>query len=546
MPRHSTFGRIIVGMAREAARAQRRAKADMNRQARDQARAIRAAARTVAVTAKQTKQRYLGERIQEAEELNLQLSEHNEELRTILSRAIDVTASSVFESMRLRIPYPPFTPPASLTPSKAPPLERTFISKISPPSFIGRLFPSRVGRYKKALEKADEDYMNAVALYDLSERDRKDKLLEAQAEYERGLIAHQARARHQDDQVDTLLASYRNHQPEAVVNYASVVIERSTYPENFPHEYRLVYVPESKQLVLEYQLPPPTIVPTVQEYRYNKTKEVIDQKQLKVGERKEFYQDIVASVALRTLSELFASDDAAAIEVLVFNGYIRAVDPATGRDIQPHLISVRVTKERFKEIDLERVDKLVCLRNLGAQVSPRPYEIQPIKPVIEFNMVDRRFIEQGDVLTSLESRPNLMDLTPTEFEELVANLFQKKGIEAKLTRSHRDGGVDVIGFDTREILGGKVVIQAKRYRNTVAVSAVRDLFGTMQHEGANKGILVTTSGYGPDAFSFAQNKPMELIDGAGLLYLLQEQGINARIDFPEDQSQLLSADTVGL
>ena len=42
----------------------------------------------------------------------------------------------------------------------------------------------------------------------------------------------------------------------------------------------------------------------------------------------------------------------------------------------------------------------------------------------------------------------------------------------------------------------EVIIQAKRYKNTVGVSAVRDLFGTMQNEGASKGILVTTSGYG--------------------------------------------------
>jgi restriction system protein len=69
-------------------------------------------------------------------------------------------------------------------------------------------------------------------------------------------------------------------------------------------------------------------------------------------------------------------------------------------------------------------------------------------------------------------------------------------------------------------LGGKVVIQAKRYRHTVGVSAVRDLYGTMMSEGANKGILVTTSGYGPDAFDFAKDKPIELIDGGGLLYLL--------------------------
>jgi Restriction endonuclease len=62
--------------------------------------------------------------------------------------------------------------------------------------------------------------------------------------------------------------------------------------------------------------------------------------------------------------------------------------------------------------------------------------------------------------------------------------------------------------------GGRVVIQAKRYKNTAGVSAVRDLFGTLQNEGASKGILVTTSGYGTASFDFAQNKPIELIDGA--------------------------------
>ena len=78
-------------------------------------------------------------------------------------------------------------------------------------------------------------------------------------------------------------------------------------------------------------------------------------------------------------------------------------------------------------------------------------------------------------------------------------------------------------------------IQAKRYKNTVGVSAVRDLFGTMQNEGATKGILVTTSGYGMASYEFANGKPLELIDGSNLLYLLHEHAeIDARIVMPED------------
>jgi restriction system protein len=80
-----------------------------------------------------------------------------------------------------------------------------------------------------------------------------------------------------------------------------------------------------------------------------------------------------------------------------------------------------------------------------------------------------------------------------------------------------------------------VVIQAKRYKNTVGVSAVRDLFGTMQNEGASKGILVATSGYGKASFEFANGKPMELLDGGNLLHLLKEHaGIDAKIVMPDD------------
>jgi restriction system protein len=96
----------------------------------------------------------------------------------------------------------------------------------------------------------------------------------------------------------------------------------------------------------------------------------------------------------------------------------------------------------------------------------------------------------------MEQRPNLMELTPNEFENLITNLFEKMGLETRQTRPSRDGGVDCVAYDPRPILGGKVVIQGKRYKNTVGVSAVRDLYGTLHNEGASKGILVATSGYG--------------------------------------------------
>src|SRR5207244_4535918 len=138
-------------------------------------------------------------------------------------------------------------------------------------------------------------------------------------------------------------------------------------------------------------------------------------------------------------------------------------------------------------------------------------------------------LAESNALAELDQRPNLMELSPTEFEALIQNLFTKMGLEARQTRPSRDGGVDCVAWDPRPIFGGKVIIQAKRYKHTVGVSAVRDLYGTMQNEGASKGILVTTSGYGKSSFSFADGKPLELLSGTHLLYLLAEHaGLEAR------------------
>jgi restriction system protein len=62
---------------------------------------------------------------------------------------------------------------------------------------------------------------------------------------------------------------------------------------------------------------------------------------------------------------------------------------------------------------------------------------------------------------------------------------------------------------------------------------VRELWGTVLNEGAMKGILITTADYGPDAYEFAKGKPITLMNGANLLYLLEKHGRKAKIDMKE-------------
>ena len=146
-------------------------------------------------------------------------------------------------------------------------------------------------------------------------------------------------------------------------------------------------------------------------------------------------------------------------------------------------------------------------------------------------MVDPRFVEEADVLSALDQRPNLMELKPGEFESLITNLFAKMGLRDQVDPAvtRRRGGLCRVR-QSRD-LRWQGHHPARRYKNTVPVSAVRDLFGTVLTEGATKGILVTTSGYGKASFDFANDKPLELLSGTNLLYLLA--GVDAKIEPPE-------------
>lgn len=525
----------MVAMARDAARAQRQAEAHQRRLMREYERSARQAERHRILQQKEARQRYLEERVQEVIEQNVSINEIVNQLRTVLEDTLSVNDAISFDSLRRREPFPDFVVPAKLSQPYSQPIRDSFFANVKRLSWFDKLFASIRARYQLDLENAEKIYQVALSQYETKEAERQAQIVTLRDQYEQKKLQFITRQQKQHAEIDEFESAYHRGDREAIIAYASMVLEGSAYPESIIRDFRVTYSAESKELVIDFDLPTPSVIPDVLEYRYVKARDAIDGKPRKQSEIKELYQDLIAAIALRTIHEVFEADQGGHLTVVTFNGFVKTVDPTTGRDIHPCLVSVRTTKDRFEEIDLSRIDKRACLRNLGAHVSARPDEQVAVKPIVEFNMVDKRFVPGSDVIGELESRSNLMELTPREFEELIGNLFSKMGLETRQTQLSQDGGVDVVAFDKRPILGGKVVIQAKRYRHTVGVAAVRDLYGTMMNEGANKGILVTTSGYGAAAFNFVKDKPIELIDGGGLLYLLENHaGIQARIVMPED------------
>ncbi len=402
------------------------------------------------------------------------------------------------------------------------------------PSFLRKLLPGTMDKHRENVSQSQALYEADSQTRNWRETQRQQALAVAKAEHERRVEKIREETAIQHSKVDQFKQNCAAGQPDALVDYFALVLETSSYPDGFPQHSKLAYVPESKQLVVEYDLPSFEVVPVAGSYKYVKAKDEITATTRPTAQRKALYSPIVAQVTLRTIHELFEADRAHHLDSIVFNGYVDTIDPGTGRSVRPCIVTVRTTRNAFEKLSLSRVEPVACLKALNASVSKSPAELTPVRPVLEFNMVDPRFVEETDILSGLDQRPNLMGLSPLEFESLITNLFEKMGLETRLTQASRDGGVDCVAYDPRPIFGGKVVIQAKRYKHTVGVSAVRDLFGTVQNEGASKGILVTTSGYGKAAFEFAEGKPLELLSGSNLLYLLAEHaGLEAKIEPPD-------------
>jgi restriction system protein len=309
-------------------------------------------------------------------------------------------------------------------------------------------------------------------------------------------------------------------------------LDQSPYPAQFPAQRSAGYVPESSLLAVEWYLPLVDVVPKFKLFRHIKTRKVIEPALRPVPEVRQLYQSVIAQIALRTLREIFAATPEDLISTVVFNGRVHDTDPLTGQKIQPHLITLRATREKFTTLILDepKFNPVECVRRyFFADISPHPDELIPVEPVMPFSMADPRIIDPIDVISDIDRRPNLLELTPKEFEAFIQNLFTKMGFDTKLYQASGDGGIDCVAYDPHPITGGKFIVQAKLYTRTVQPTHVRDLWGTVQHEGATKGIMITTSGYGPDSYKFAGGKPLNLIDGSGLLALCQEYKIPARI-----------------
>ena len=399
------------------------------------------------------------------------------------------------------------------------------------------LFTADHEKWRADVTKMEQEHVEALRAHEKA-------IAWLHEEYEKELAAWTAR---RDDYlasqaaanaaVEAKRVAYEAKDPAAIIEYCDLVLSSSRYPDYFPQEFDLEYEAAAKTLLVDYQLPGPDDLPKFKGVKYVASRDEFEEQFITQAQAVKLYDDVLYQIVLRTIHELFEADTVQALDAVVLNGIVTAVDRTTGKPATACILSLRANCHEFMEINLAQVDPKACFKSLKGVGSSKLQGLSPVPPVMPLRRDDGRFVSAYEVASTLDGSVNLAAIDWKDFEHLIREVFEKEfsssGGEVKVTQASRDGGVDAIAFDPDPIRGGKIVIQAKRYTNTVGVGAVRDLYGTVLNEGATKGVLVTTSDYGPDSYAFANGKPLVLLSGANLLHMLEKYGHRARIDLQE-------------
>lgn len=458
-------------------------------------------------------------------------------LEQLLARALTSNSTIRWDDLREETPFPTPPPDEPARPQYPREPDRSDSQFRATPGFLDRM----LGRGPRLEAEAENRWRRAKAHWQQRTSSLDAAYQEASRDFELANDAWRSDKRTYEQQqreanaaIEAKREGYESSDATAIEWYFERVLSASDYPDWMPQEFDLEMRSDSKMILVSYSVPALDAMPRLREVTYVASREEMREKDLTDAQARNLYDSVLYQICLRTVHEILESDYAGTVASAVFNGYVTAIDPTNGKVATTCILSLQVTRDEFDDLDLAKVEPKACFKALKGVGSSKLHSMAAVAPIMEMSRTDARFVSSREVTGLLDESVNLATMDWEDFEHLTREIFEAEfrshGGEVKVTQSSRDGGVDAIAFDPDPIRGGKIVIQAKRYTNTVSVAAVRDLYGTVMNEGATKGILVTTSDYGPDAYRFAKDKPLTLMNGSNLLHLLEKHGHRAHID----------------
>lgn len=368
--------------------------------------------------------------------------------------------------------------------------------------------------------EAEEAYAKALERYRNDEAARLRRVEDMRRTHDDARATDMQRTLEHNASIDAFRGRVVAADREAVTDYFTRIFAQIVDRPTLPRERRLAYVPESRLLLVEWQLPGTDIVPREKEYRYHKQSDSIGvYKWRSIAEVRDIYHDLVAQLALRAAHVAFATDPAALLDTVVFNGVVPGAD-----DTEPCLISMSTSRKHFGRLNLDGLADPSDLvrRHCGGEVSAYPDELAAIRTVLSYDLADPTV-----PLTSSSRAPDLQNTPIEAFHRLMERLLERMGYTVvPLDKAPGTYVATAKDPDPAE----RSVVHVRRSTAPLDVAEVRALQSDVRHQRAASGLLFTTSGLGPQAYEYAHGRPLRMFDGHSVVALCRQHDLPARIE----------------
>jgi len=132
--------------------------------------------------------------------------------------------------------------------------------------------------------------------------------------------------------------------------------------------------------------------------------------------------------------------------------------------------------------------------------------LQTSEPKESANLITASQSYWGPIIRKMASNPDLMHtLDDRVFEEFVAELLTRDGLNVQLTQRTRDGGYDILACADTVVGAHLYLVECKRNSpdRPVGVGVVRMINGVLESQRATAAMVVTTSRFTEPAVAFA-------------------------------------------
>lgn len=197
---------------------------------------------------------------------------------------------------------------------------------------------------------------------------------------------------------------------------------------------------------------------------------------------------------------------------------------------------LRACYDKYGRLGLDMAMERIEIINRGIHLSPHsilrytewtsPIELSTLFKGGGSEPEFGRFIDQRFINYLSKNQDRLPDMHWRKFEELAAEFYQAEGYQVQLGPGSNDDGVDVRvwkpGQATTE--NPHCLIQCKRQKAKVEKVVIKGLHADVGFEGADYGLIVTTSELSPGARNTiaARGYPITEINRAGLSEWLEK------------------------